>query len=323
MAAPRVFVSSTYYDLKHVRDDIELFLKGLGYIPVMHDKGNVTYPQGDISLEQACYDELSTCDIVICIIGGKYGTRSSGSDYSITMEELQEAIRKRKKIFVFILNDVFTENFTYYKNMDSGNFQPYHVDDIKVHEFIYLIKSTLTNSPILPFSSVSDITTHLRLQFAGMFQHLLSMEATATESKTYFDLNEVASRIRNLTTVLSEELIEFFFKFKSCVFAISFPIRRLLKILGINNFQVLAPNYKSIKSFLEYIGYKEREHELPFGEPYIYEKEFNGGKYTIELNENLFEPNGDLKDIRDEKILEEYIKFSFSKEKELDDDLPF
>lgn len=81
MAAPRVFVSSTYYDLRHVRDDIEIFLKGLGYVPVMHDKGNVTYTQGDVSLEQACYNELATCDIVVCIIGGKFGTQSSGSDF--------------------------------------------------------------------------------------------------------------------------------------------------------------------------------------------------------------------------------------------------
>lgn len=45
MAAPRVFVSSTYYDLRHVRDDIEIFLKRLGYTPVMHDKGSITYTQ--------------------------------------------------------------------------------------------------------------------------------------------------------------------------------------------------------------------------------------------------------------------------------------
>ena len=38
MAAPRVFVSSTYYDLQHVRNDIHIFLQGLGYEPVMHDK---------------------------------------------------------------------------------------------------------------------------------------------------------------------------------------------------------------------------------------------------------------------------------------------
>ena len=30
MAAPRVFISSTYYDLKHVRNDMEILLDHLG-----------------------------------------------------------------------------------------------------------------------------------------------------------------------------------------------------------------------------------------------------------------------------------------------------
>jgi len=37
MAIPRVFISSTYYDLRHVRNDLEVFLRNLGYDPVMHD----------------------------------------------------------------------------------------------------------------------------------------------------------------------------------------------------------------------------------------------------------------------------------------------
>ena len=67
MAAPRVFISSTYYDLKHVRNDIGDFIRSLGYTPVMHDRGGVAYTQTD-TIENSCYSELTTCDIVICII---------------------------------------------------------------------------------------------------------------------------------------------------------------------------------------------------------------------------------------------------------------
>ena len=31
MAKPRVFISSTFYDLRQIRADIDQFLKGLGY----------------------------------------------------------------------------------------------------------------------------------------------------------------------------------------------------------------------------------------------------------------------------------------------------
>ena len=62
MAAPRVFISSTYYDLKHVRNDIGDFIRSLGYTPVMHDRGGVAYTQTD-TIENSCYSELTTCNL--------------------------------------------------------------------------------------------------------------------------------------------------------------------------------------------------------------------------------------------------------------------
>ena len=109
MAAPRVFISSTYYDLKHVRNDIGDFIRSLGYTPVMHDRGGVAYTQTD-TIENSCYSELTTCDIVICIIGNHFGTQASTGDFSITMEELRTAIKNKKKIYIFIAKDVYIEN---------------------------------------------------------------------------------------------------------------------------------------------------------------------------------------------------------------------
>ena len=106
MAAPRVFISSTYYDLKHVRNDIGDFIRSLGYTPVMHDRGGVAYTQTD-TIENSCYSELTTCDIVICIIGNHFGTQASTGDFSITMEELRTAIKNKKKIYIFIAKDVY------------------------------------------------------------------------------------------------------------------------------------------------------------------------------------------------------------------------
>ncbi|SFL12861.1 protein of unknown function [Paenibacillus sp. 1_12] len=39
MARPRVFVSSTFYDLKYVRADLERFIKEFGYDAVLNEKG--------------------------------------------------------------------------------------------------------------------------------------------------------------------------------------------------------------------------------------------------------------------------------------------
>lgn len=43
MAKPRVFISSTYYDLKNVRADLDRFIKEQGYEPVLNEHGNIPY----------------------------------------------------------------------------------------------------------------------------------------------------------------------------------------------------------------------------------------------------------------------------------------
>ena len=52
MAKTRVFISSTYYDLKYVRDDIERFVLELGDEPVRHETGNIPYAK-DTPLEKS------------------------------------------------------------------------------------------------------------------------------------------------------------------------------------------------------------------------------------------------------------------------------
>ncbi|MBW2570128.1 MAG: DUF4062 domain-containing protein [Deltaproteobacteria bacterium] len=43
MAKPRIFVSSTYYDLKHIRAPLEIFIESLGYESILSEKGDIAY----------------------------------------------------------------------------------------------------------------------------------------------------------------------------------------------------------------------------------------------------------------------------------------
>lgn len=318
MAAPRVFISSTYYDLRHVRDDIEIFIKGLGYVPVMHDKRNITYTQGETSLEQSCYNELASCDIVVCIIGGNYGTQSSGSDYSITMEELQEAIRRRKMIYVYVLKNVLDESLTYMNNREN-NFNPYHVNDIRVLQFILELNEKVKNAPIQPFESVSDITINLCQQFAGMFQYLLNKESTITETKTFEDLQSVAIQIKDFANCLREENQDFFNKFKGTILAQSPVIRKILEVIGIKYFGLFAPTRTALTEFLTNIGYTEDTNN-PLS--CIFSKQNGNTALTLTLSNSLFDENDNIKDIRDNKSISEYITFKAETIND-DDELPF
>lgn len=75
MAKPRVFISSTFYDLKQIRSDIDSFIQNLGYESIRNEEGNIPYGK-DKSLEDYCYKEIKSVDILISIIGGRYGSES-------------------------------------------------------------------------------------------------------------------------------------------------------------------------------------------------------------------------------------------------------
>ena len=81
--------------MKQVRNNIGDFVRSLGYEAVMHERSSVAYTQND-PLEEDCYHELVGCDIVVCIIGNHFGTQSSDGNLSITMKELQTALKAKK-----------------------------------------------------------------------------------------------------------------------------------------------------------------------------------------------------------------------------------
>jgi uncharacterized protein DUF4062 len=83
MARPRVFVSSTYYDLKHLRSSLENFIELLGYDAVLSEKGDIAYTP-EQALDESCYREVQNSDIFVLIVGGRYGAERSESRGELT-----------------------------------------------------------------------------------------------------------------------------------------------------------------------------------------------------------------------------------------------
>ena len=73
MAVPRVFLSSTCYDLRELRSQIREFIIYYGYEAVLSEFGDIffeysTHPQ------DACFAEVAKCNMFVLIIGNTYGS---------------------------------------------------------------------------------------------------------------------------------------------------------------------------------------------------------------------------------------------------------
>lgn len=183
MAKPRVFISSTYYDLKHIRSSLELFVESLGFEPVLSEKGDIPYTP-DIALDESCYREAAAADIFVLVVGGRYGSEVSSADPkvqgaeieaydSITRREFETAHDNNIPIFVLIESSVHAEYRTYLKNKDSKDIKYAHVDSVNVFRFIEFISLKQRNNPIFNFEKSAQIETWLREQWSGLFRELL------------------------------------------------------------------------------------------------------------------------------------------------------
>ena len=136
MATPRIFISSTFFDLRHVREDLERFIKDLGHEPVRNETGVIPYEK-DGPPESSAYREIELCDIIVSIIGGRYGSESqNNSGYSISQTELKTALDRGIQVFIFIEKSVHSEYNTYLINKDNKETKYNFVDNVKVYEFI-------------------------------------------------------------------------------------------------------------------------------------------------------------------------------------------
>ena len=138
MAKPRVFISSTFYDLRQVRSDLERFIKDLGYEPVLNELGNIPYGK-DEKLEEYCYKEISNIDILVSIVGGRFGSESQHDTLSISQMEFRTALELNKQVYIFIEKNVNAEYQTYLLNKMNKEIVYRFADNVKIYEFIEFI----------------------------------------------------------------------------------------------------------------------------------------------------------------------------------------
>ena len=205
MAKPRIFISSTFYDLRQTRVDLDQFIESLGYEPVRNEEGDIPYGK-DKELQEYCYKEISNIDILVSIVGSRYGSTSTGSDnYSVSQKEVKTAIENHKQVFIFIDKRVLTEFETYLLNKSNPDVQYNYVDNTNIYKFIEEIKNLTRNNNIKEFESAQDITRYLREQFAGLFKQYIDEQERAEENLVIRDIRDTAKTLHNLVEYLKED----------------------------------------------------------------------------------------------------------------------
>ncbi|EJW17215.1 hypothetical protein PAV_4c03180 [Paenibacillus alvei DSM 29] len=211
MAKPRVFISSTFYDLKYVRADIERFVREMGYDPVLNERGNISYGS-DERLEEYCYKEVELTDILVAIVGGRYGSESFNSQYSITQMEIKTALKQGKQVYIFIDKSVYSEYHTYLNNKDVKDIKYRYVDDVKVYKFIEELENLPQNNPISTFEHSNEIVIFLKEQWSGLFQRFLQQQSRLSENKSLENINATAKTLNQLVNFFNGRKE----KFRSC-----------------------------------------------------------------------------------------------------------
>lgn len=204
MAKPRIFVSSTYYDLKHIRADVERFIREQGYDPVLNEKGHIPYGSAE-RLEEYCYKEIELCDILVSVIGGRFGSESKNEDYSVSNLELKTAIDKGRQVYIFIENAVLAEYRTCEANKDNKSVTYAAVDDVRVYRFLEEVFRLPINNQVKGFDTVQEINRYLKEQWSGLFQRLLSESARQKEVNLIEDLKNTSKTLNQLVSYLIDE----------------------------------------------------------------------------------------------------------------------
>ena len=175
MSCPRVFISSTYYDLKHVREIIRDFVNDLGYEAVLSEFSDIFYNPSD-TVQNSCLSEIACCDLFVLIVGKRYGSLFPGDKLSITHREYIEAQNQLIPIYAFIDLDVL-HDFEFYERNSGINGGKYRVvEDENVFKLIKDIRAATANNLLIPYTSVSDLLLHLRKQWANLFANQLRNE---------------------------------------------------------------------------------------------------------------------------------------------------
>lgn len=169
MSAISIFVSSTCFDLKSLREHLRSEISSWGHTPVLSEYSSFPVSP-ELSTVENCKRVVEEhADVFVLIVGGKRGSLDSETARSVVNSEYREARAKGIDCFVFADKSVW-DLLPLYKNNPTVDFNP-TVDSPAVFQFLEEVRDD--TRWIFPFTRTDEIVTTLRVQLSIRFKDLL------------------------------------------------------------------------------------------------------------------------------------------------------
>ncbi|MEX1253994.1 MAG: DUF4062 domain-containing protein [Dehalococcoidia bacterium] len=208
MPAPRVFVSSTFYDLKYIRENLKHFITSLGYEAVLSEEGRI-YFDPEKNVQEAAVAEVPSCQILVLIIGGRFGSGYMGTHESITNNEYRKAVEHKVPIFALVERDVYQQFRVYLFNrgndqVNASAIKYPGVDSHRIFDFVEEVQGQAFNNALVPFSDFEDVRAYLQQQWASM---MFSFLTSRSEAQRVADMLGALTEIGQKVEFLTEEVL--------------------------------------------------------------------------------------------------------------------
>lgn len=210
MAVPKVFVSSTCFDLSEIREQLRRFIQSFGFEPILSEYGDVFY-HPDLHTHEACVHEVSNCQMFVLIIGGRFGGEYiADRKKSITNAEYQAAIQSGIPVFTYVRKSVLANHHIYQQNKKKDfasdiEYPAIEKQDyaLNIFSFVDEVRRAQVNNAFEGFDKYSELEGHLRKQWAGMFFDLLrAREVKSQIDATNYLIEGISSSSKKLETLI-------------------------------------------------------------------------------------------------------------------------
>ncbi len=267
MAIPKVFISSTCYDLLQIRDSLFDFITDQYLEPILSEKGDVFY-HPDLHTHESCLDEVGNCQLFVLIIGGRFGGKYKyDPKISITNAEYDAAVTKNIPVYTFIKREVYEDHRLYQSNKHDDKLiekitfpavekQEYAVN---IFEFINRVRRSEVNNGFFTFELVKEIKDNLGKQWSGLLYQSLMDRQSKIQQKLY------QKTLDNLTLLnrKTEEIVKNLYKEIK-------PEKATSDIASIEKVNLLSKFYLSVMNLYELNSFQTSLNKIAEIEPAKY-----------------------------------------------------